>query len=147
MRRPADVIDGVARALRPGGRFVGEFGGKGCVAKITAALDRALARRGLSARELSPWYFPSAEEYRAQLESRGFRVDEIALFPRPTPLPGDVVGWLETFAESFTRAVPASERLAFLEEVRDSLRPELVDANGVWIADYVRLRFRATLPA
>jgi SAM-dependent methyltransferase len=145
MKRPEAVIDGVARALRPGGRFVGEFGGQGCVAKIVAALGRALARRGLDAASLNPWYFPSAEEYRKLLEARGFEVRSLALFPRPTPLPGDVTGWLETFAESFTRALPAAERRPFLEEVRDALRPELVDASGVWVADYVRLRFSAAL--
>jgi SAM-dependent methyltransferase len=145
MKRPDAVIDGVARALRPGGRFVGEFGGQGCVAKIVAALDRALARRGLDAASLNPWYFPSAEEYRKRLEARGFEVRSIALFPRPTPLPGDVTGWLETFAESFTRALAAGERRPFLAEVRDALRPELVDPSGVWVADYVRLRFSAAL--
>ena len=62
---------------------------------------------------------------------------------RPTPLPGDVVGWLETFAEGFLVAVPPDERPAFLAEVRDALRPALADAAGKWTADYVRLRFAA----
>ena len=74
----------------------------------------------------------------------GFTVDSIVLFPRPTPLPGDVTGWLETFAESFTAALPAADRPAFLAEVRDALRPVLADADGNWTADYVRLRFAAT---
>jgi hypothetical protein len=78
------------------------------------------------------------------LERQGFTVDAIQLFPRPTPLPGDVVGWLETFAESFIVALPAHERPAFLAEVRDALRPELADAEGNWTADYVRLRFAAS---
>jgi hypothetical protein len=30
-------------------------------------------------------------------------------------------------------------------EVADLLRPMLVDETGTWIADYVRLRFRAVL--
>jgi SAM-dependent methyltransferase len=146
MRRPERVIAGVWRALVPGGRFVAEFGGAGCVAKIRVALERALARRGLDAAALSPWYFPAEAEYRALLEARGFVVDSIALFPRPTPLPGDVVGWLETFAESFTRPLPPDERPGFLAEVRDALRPELCDAEGRWTADYVRLRFAARKP-
>ncbi len=147
MRRPERVIDGVWRALVPGGRFVAEFGGEGCVAKIRAALAAAVARRGLDPAALSPWYFPADDTYRALLEARGFMLESIALFPRPTPLPGDLVGWLETFAESFTRALAPDDRPALLEEVRDALRPELCDAAGHWTADYVRLRFAARRPA
>ena len=146
IRRPERAIDAVWRALVPGGRFVAELGGDGCVAKIRAALASALARRGLDAAALSPWYFPTAAEYRALLEARGFVVDSIALFPRPTPLPGDIVDWLETFAESFTRALPPGDRPALLAEVREALRPELCDGEGRWSADYVRLRFAAHRP-
>jgi len=145
MRRPDAVIAGVRRALKPGGRFVAEMGGHGCVAMIVAALSAALARRGLDAAAHHPWFFPTAEDYRARLKSQGFRVESIALFPRPTPLPGDVVGWLETFAESFMVPITPSDRPAFLAEVRDALRPKLADANDQWTADYVRLRFAARL--
>ena len=74
-------------------------------------------------------------------------VTSIALIPRPTPLPGDVTGWLETFAESFSSVLPEGERAAFLAEVQDALRPDLCDDEGRWTADYVRLRFAATKPA
>jgi hypothetical protein len=66
------------------------------------------------------------------------------LIPRPTPLPGDVTAWLETFAESFTAPLPAADRHAFLAEVQEALRPKLCDAEGKWTADYIRLRFSAT---
>lgn len=144
MRRPDAVIAGVRRALKPGGRFVGEMGGDGCVAAIVAALTAALARRGHDATAYHPWFFPSIPDYRGRLASHGFTVDSIVLFPRPTPLPGDVTGWLETFAESFTAGLPAADRPALLAEVRDALRPVLADADGNWTADYVRLRFAAT---
>src|SRR5579862_57880 len=45
MNRPDDVIAGVSRALKPVGRFVGEFGGYGCVEKIKRALIASLKRR------------------------------------------------------------------------------------------------------
>jgi SAM-dependent methyltransferase len=146
MKRADDVIDGVWRALRPGGRFVAECGGHGCVATIVAALDRALTERGVDSRWVNPWYFPTAEDYSTRLCIRGFVVRSIALFPRPTPLPGDVTGWLETFAESFTRQLPVSAHRGFLEEVQELLRPDLCDASGQWTADYVRLRFAADKP-
>jgi len=143
MKRPDVVIAGVWRALVPGGRFVAECGGAGCVATIEAALLDGLARRGIDGRTVHPWYFPTVEDYGARLAARGFAVEYIALIPRPTPLPGDITGWLETFTESFTAALPAAERPAFIDEVREALRPRLCDSNGQWTADYVRLRFRA----
>jgi trans-aconitate methyltransferase len=146
MLRPDDVIAGVWRALRRGGRFVAEMGGHGCVQTIRIALVEALARRGINGEALVPWYFPTIEDYSARLRKAGFVISYISLFPRPTPLPGDVTGWLETFAENFSRALPAAERAAFLEEVREVLRPKLCDARGHWRADYVRLRFAAQKP-
>ena len=143
MRSPEAVIAGVWRALRPAGRFVGEFGGHGCVAKIRKALVDALNRRGIDGEAAVPWYFPTVEEYSARLKKAGFSTDYIALIPRPTPLPGDVTGWLETFGESFTACLPPSERPAYVAEVREALLPELSDAGGKWTADYVRLRFAA----
>jgi trans-aconitate methyltransferase len=144
MRNPDAVIDGVRRALRAGGRFVAEMGGYGCVQKIRHALRAGLDRRGMSGSAADLWYFPNVEEYSARLTGAGFRVDFIALIPRPTPLPGDISGWLETFAQNFTARLPETERAAYIVEVRDALRPELCDANGNWTADYVRLRFAAT---
>ena len=138
-----DVIAGVWRALRPGGRFVAECGGYGCVATIVHALERALEGRGIDVRSVNPWYFPTTEDYAGRLRARGFVVRSIALIPRPTPLPGDVTGWLETFAESFINALAPSERPAFLEEVKELLRPDLCDVERHWTADYVRLRFAA----
>jgi trans-aconitate methyltransferase len=147
MKQADAVIAGVWRALKSGGRFVAECGGCGCVATIKAALVAALDRRGLDGDAAAPWYFPTVEDYGARLTAQGFDIKSVALFPRPTPLPGDITGWLETFAESFTAVLPVAERAAFIEEVRDALRPALCDAKGQWTADYVRLRFAAAKPA
>lgn len=147
MKQADAVIAGVWRALKPGGRFVAECGGYGCVATIKAALVAALDRRGFDGESASPWYFPTVEDYGARLAAQGFEVKTIALIPRPTPLPGDITGWLETFAESFTAILPVAARPAFIEEVREALRPALCDTAGNWTADYVRLRFAAAKPA
>jgi len=143
MRHPNKVIAGVHRALRPRGRFVAEMGGHRCVEKIRNALIDALNRRGLDGEAAAPWYFPTVEEYSERLIKGGFVVTYIALIPRPTPLPGDISGWLETFAENFTSKLAPAERPAFIEEVRATLRPQLCDASGKWVADYTRLRFAA----
>ena len=147
MLDPDRVIDGIWRALKPGGRFVGEMGGAGNVAKITALLTAELDRRGLDGIAASPWYFPSPEAYREKLEARGFKVESITLIPRPTRLPGELEGWLETFAEAFVSVLPPGERAGYVASVKAGLAPRLKDAEGHWWADYVRLRFAAVKPA
>ncbi len=137
------VIAGVHRALKPSGRFVGEFGGAGNVAAITVALTAILGRRGIDPGLAIPWYFPTASAYRRQLERRGFAVNEIELFPRPTPLPGGMDGWLETLAAPVLARLPENERRAARDEAVDLLRPALCDERGRWTVDYVRLRFAA----
>lgn len=147
MRRPEKVIAGVFRALKPGGRFVAECGAAGNVARIERALCDALARRGISAEPINPWYFPTADEYRAKLLVHGFEVVSMVVFARPTALPGDLAAWLETFAESFLAPLPPSQKRELIREVQQSLRSELCSADGTWTADYVRLRLKARKPA
>src|SRR5262245_47693422 len=53
------MIAGVHRSLRPGGRFVAECGGFGCVDKIRRALVDALNTRGIDGESRVPWYFPT----------------------------------------------------------------------------------------
>jgi SAM-dependent methyltransferase len=60
MRRPDLVIAGVARSLRPGGRFVGELGGHGNVAAIATAMRAVGAARGGNPARVAPWFFPAA---------------------------------------------------------------------------------------
>lgn len=144
MREADRVIDGVRRALRPGGRFVGEFGAKGNVAAITVALRAIAWRRTGTLDAPSPWYFPTADEYRARLTANGFRVDTIDVIPRPTPLPTDMAGWLETFGSVYLTGIPEADRAAAIDEAVRLLAPALRDDEGRWTADYVRLRFAAT---
>ena len=143
-RDPDAVISSVHRALKPGGRFAAEMGGHGCVAAIAVALCATLQEHGVpNPAGLSPWYFPTPDEYSARLERAGFQVEYIALIPRPTPLPTGMRGWLDTFAIPFAKSLPENERDEFLNEATDKLRPALCDAQGRWTADYVRLRFLA----
>lgn len=144
MLNPEAVIEGVWRSLKPGGRFVAEFGGAGNVAKIVAALETQLKWRGYEAP--SPWYFPSPDDYHQRLTQVGFSVREIHHFKRPTPLPGDVRGWIETFAHAFTHQLPQEDQSQFIDDVVDMLKPQLCNFEGQWNADYVRLRFAALKP-
>ncbi|MGB7946514.1 MAG: class I SAM-dependent methyltransferase [Candidatus Binatia bacterium] len=137
------VIAGVANSLKQGGRFVGEFGGKSNVETIRLALHSALRRRGIDPLLIDPWYYPATEEYSQLLSNEGFTVNYIELLTRPTKLPGDIGSWMEVFAQAFILAVPALHREEFLAEVCNALQSDLRDTDGSWIADYVRLRFKA----
>ena len=136
------VIDGVARALKPGGRFVGEFGGHGNIAAIVTAMHAALSAHGLDAASMRRWY-PTAERYAAMLRTGGFDVHSAQLIPRPTPLPTGIEGWLDIFGAPLLGDVPAAERATLMKEVAALLAPALRTDTGEWIADYVRLRFSA----
>ena len=60
---------------------------------------------------------------------------------------GDVVHWLELFAQPFLNAAAsASDRSRLLNDVRAQLAPRIQNADGVWVVDYVRLRFAAIRP-
>jgi SAM-dependent methyltransferase len=143
---PDAVIASVARALKPPGRFVAEMGGHGCIAAITVAIVAMMARHGIDAKPIIPWYFPTVDDYRARLERRGFIVDYIELIPRPTPLPTNMAGFLDVFAGSFFLQLPAEQRAAARDEVIEMLRLVLCDEQGRWTGDYIRLRFAAHLP-
>lgn len=147
MKNPADVVTGVRKALKPGGRFVGEFGGAGNVQTLRTALRVAVAARGVDPNDADPWYFPTTDSYRVILEDAGFVVKSIELIDRPTPLPGDVDGWLAVFGESFLNRIDERDRTTAIDQIREALRPVLTDPDGTWVADYVRLRFSAELSA
>lgn len=147
--QPEVVTAGVRRALKPGGRYVGEFGGHANIAAIRTALIAVLARHGFPPAGAETSYYPTAEAFRSVLEGGGFAVDSCAIIPRPTPLPATgMTGWLQTFRAGFIDAagVPADRRDQIIAETVALLVPSLQAANGDWITDYVRLRFAAHLP-
>jgi trans-aconitate methyltransferase len=140
IREPERVIACVARALKPGGRFVAEFGGKGNVKAIAAALTQAAREAGLASWE-PPWYFPAVGEYASLLERNSLEVTMAMLFDRPTPLEGEdgMRQWVRMFAGDLLAAVPDGRRDELLQQVERQLRPVLY-RDGKWHADYRRLR-------
>jgi len=137
------VVECVSKCLRPGGRFVAEFGGKGNIKMLRAGFEDALEAIGYpEARHWHPLYFPINSEYAALLEEHGFRVQSAVLFDRPTPLEEGKQGmrnWLAQFERDRLARVPAEKRPALLEAAEARLRPHLF-RDDHWFVDYVRLR-------
>ncbi len=143
MLDPAAVVARVEAALRPGGRFVAEFGGQGNVALIRSAVREAAAAAGIDPTRLrSPWYFPSPAEYATLLEAGGFRVRRMEHFDRLTALadgPDGIVDWLRMFGSELLAGVPTDLRDQVMHAAAERCRPALF-LDGRWHADYVRLR-------
>lgn len=140
-----DMLAGVARALKPGGRFVAQMGGHGCAAPLIVAMAAVLEARGLDGNQAMPWFFPTAEEYRGLLEANGFAIKRIELVSNPTRLPTSIEGWMDTFAHHFLDLLPPEERPTARDQAISFLRPAIEDRDGNWTVDFVSLRFEATL--
>jgi trans-aconitate methyltransferase len=141
VKPPEAAVARIHAALKPGGRFVAEFGGKGNVAAIVSAANAATIDIGIATGVSNPWYFPSVGEYSSVLESRGFEMTFATLFDRPTPLEGErgFRDWLSMFGWPILASVPTDQREAFVAATESHARPTLF-RNGRWIADYRRLR-------
>jgi trans-aconitate methyltransferase len=119
----------IARALRSGGRFVVELGGKGNTQAVMESV------REVAGPVETPWFFPSVGEYTSLLERHGFEIAFATLFDRPTRVEGEdgLEDWLAMFAGSMLGS-PEARR-----EVATRLRPTMF-RDGAWVIDYRRLR-------
>lgn len=137
------VTTRLVAALKPGGRLVVEFGGKGNVAMLTAAIAAARQTLGYDAVP-SPWYFPAIGEYASLLERHGLEVTFASLFDRPTPLDGEMgfVNWVRMFARYAWGDLPPEQQALLFQEAECQARGSLY-REGQWWADYRRIRIVA----
>jgi SAM-dependent methyltransferase len=122
-------------ALKPGGRFAGEMGGEGNLAKLREALDDELIIRGyVPPVEASNWY-ASPDEFARVYEVAGFKEIDARLIERPTVIEHGVAEWVTTFRRGWL------DRAEVPEEERSEIAAAVADRVGSNVADYVRLRF------
>ena len=143
MLEPEKVMSGVNKALKKNGRFVAEMGGAGNIAALLKAISGVFKENPGFGVFNNPWYFPDIATYSALLVKAGFTVESIALIPRPTPLKSGLIKWLEVFAGSITAQLNSKQKSLFFAEVEARLKADLYCEQGGWVADYVRLRFKA----
>lgn len=147
----ASFFENVHKALKPGGRFVFEMGGKGNVAEIHTASTAALLHAGVPldrAREASPWFFPSTQWMSAALEKAGFEVEKCELEYRPSLLTADkqdgsggIMGWARLMCAQLLEAAPEEKREQVLREICDVIETVITrEEDGSRYLGYVRLR-------
>jgi SAM-dependent methyltransferase len=122
-------------ALKPGGRFAGEMGGDGNLAKLREALDDVLVARGFGPPTYAANWYPGVEDFVAIYEQAGFKDIDARLIERPTPLEHGVAAWVTTFRRGWL------DRAEVPEQERADIAAAVADRVGTNIADYVRLRF------
>ena len=122
-------------ALKPGGRFAGEMGGQGNLARLRQALDDELVARGFGPPTYAANWYPSPEDFTQVYEQAGFKDIEARLIERPTELEHGVAAWVTTFRAGWL------DRAGVPHEERQSIADAVADRVGTNIADYVRLRF------
>ena len=122
-------------ALKHGGRFAGEMGGEGNLAKLRRALDDELVARGFGPPTFAANWYPSVDEFVALYETAGFKDIDARLIERPTELDHGVAAWVLTFRAGWLdrAGVPDHERATIADAVAARV--------GTDFADYVRLRF------
>ena len=145
IKTPKTVLQSIHRSLKNGGRFVAEFGGAGNVQTITDELIKQIRLAGIAfTDDQFPWYFPSIGEYATLLESVGFHVGLAQHFVRPTKLDGEngLRNWIEMFSPSLFEQIDHKVKEAIIQSTIQNLKEKLCN-DGVWYADYKRLRILA----
>jgi SAM-dependent methyltransferase len=122
-------------ALKPGGRFAGEMGGDGNLARLREALDDVLVARGFGPPTYAANWYPRVEDFVAVYEQAGFKDIDARLIERPTPLEHGVAAWVTTFRKGWL------DRAEVPQDERPSIAEAVADRVGSDVADYVRLRF------
>lgn len=129
------VANAIFNAVRLGGRFAGEMGGKGNLARLREALDSELVIRGYEPpTEASNWY-ASAEEFHQVYEAAGFDQIDARLIDRPTEVEHGIAAWVMTFRRGWL------DRARVPDEERADIAAAVEARVGSNVADYVRLRF------
>ncbi len=140
------MMDAVFMALKSGGRFVAEMGGKGNVGLMISTLRKIFAQYGYPQQSEKEYlFFPSVGEYTSMLEKAGFKVTYAALFDRSTLLQDQAEGvkkWVMMFASDFFIGIKEAHQQEIMKELAQQLKP-YYERNGEWYADYKRLRFIA----
>lgn len=133
----------IAEALKPGGRFVAEFGGRGNVSVIQEGIRHGLSCVGVDPLGIFPiWYFPGIAEYAQVLEANRLEVLWAAMVPRDVVLDDPEAGlrdWIRMFAGKALQVVPEQKVKDFYAAAEMYCRVQLY-RDGAWHADYRRIR-------
>ncbi len=143
------VLEGIFRALKPGGRLLVQMGGKGNAETVVRAMEKVIARKPWQRyfQNFSfPYGFHGPEEYTGWLEEAGFIIKYIRLVPKDM-VHADrekFIGWLRTTWLPYLQRVPEQEQQCFLGEVATEYLGK--EHQGEVHTPMIRLEFLAARP-
>ncbi|MCI8804421.1 MAG: class I SAM-dependent methyltransferase [Clostridiales bacterium] len=140
--KQSSLLKNINRNLKLNGQLVCEFGGFGCAETIHSALETEFNKKNLAYPRT--FYFPTIGEYAPILEKNGFKVSFASLFDRKTKLNGKygLKDWINMFVTEPFKNIDHITANEIITNAVNKLKPILFE-NGVWYADYVRIRFKA----
>lgn len=139
------LLSNVHKVLKADGLLVCEFGANGNIATIENAFVEVCSSLGY---DYTPKFnFSTYESFGKLLEGKGFVIDKIYDYNRPTPLKDGEQGlanWMKQFFASELAVMPEDIQVTVIKKVEELARETLWNGKE-WVADYRRLRAIAHL--
>jgi trans-aconitate 2-methyltransferase len=139
------VLAGIRRALKPGGKALLQFGGKGNAAQAVEVVERVISRpewQGHFRSLVFPWAFYDSTEYRGWLNEAGLnatRVDMVAKDMAYSDRQG-LKAWFQTTWMPYIERVPQERREQLTEDVLDAYTASYPpDSSGIIHINMMRL--------
>lgn len=143
------VMDGIARALRPGGRAMLSMGGRGNAQPVRDTLSEVISRPNWSEyfQDFTfPYSFLGPNDYAPMLQNAGLSADRIELVDKDmVHTPDDFEGWFRTTWIPYIQRVPEPNRPQFIAEAMEQYRTvNPIQDDGLVHTPMVRLEVAAT---
>jgi trans-aconitate 2-methyltransferase len=143
------VLDGIQRALRPGGRLLLQMGGRGNAAEILSLMERLPTDpkwRVYFPEPVKAYGFYGPEEYARWLAGAGLTPLRLELLARDMAQPGSegLASWVRTTWLPYTQRVPEERRDEFVADiVARYVRTHPPDGEGLVHVRMLRLEVEA----
>jgi len=144
-----EVLKGIYKSLKQGGRVLLQFGGKGNAASVFLVLDEIIKDKEWSCyfRNFKfPYNFPGDEEYTELIKESGLIIKRVESVEKDMIHEGEdgLAGWIRTTWLPYTSRIPEDKREEFIRiVVKKFIEKFPPDENGKVHAKMVRLEAEA----
>ncbi|RTZ99104.1 MAG: SAM-dependent methyltransferase [Deltaproteobacteria bacterium] len=149
VKNHAPVVNGIFKALKPGGRILLQMGGKGNAGDVLSVLDSILPDpqwKSYFDHFGFPYGFLGRKAYEELLDKAGFKIDRVELIPKNMELAGQsgLEGWIRTTWLPYTSRVPEEKKDEFIRAISTAYMKNFpMDSDGIVHVAMVRLEVEA----